>query len=158
MKVANSIRDLPNEPAIYTLRSGKRERSSILYVGETDNLRRRIGQHLVNRDSSVTMEGSPVKIDPSHVKIVEWWTQPDFKDSIVRGAAEQIAFKIFDPRVRSGSNGKKDSIKLSKDQTFDSRMKALFTSTPSGKLVMMTLEEIIERLLSLEQRMAELEK
>lgn len=157
LKVVSSIKGLPNKSAIYCLICGK-GKNSILYVGQTDNLRRRIGQHLVNRDSSVTMEGSPVKIDPSHVEKVEWWEQSDFSDSAIRGAAEIVAFDILNPRLRSGSNGSKDATKLSKNEVFYNKMKIFFTGTPSGRMNVMTIEGLIERLLILEDRVATLEK
>lgn len=157
MKMASSIRELPNQPAIYVLRSG-RGSNSILYVGQTDNLRRRIGQHLKNRDSSITMEGSPVKIDPGLVEKVEWWEQTDFSDPTARKAAEQIAFEVLNPRVRSGTNGSKGSIERSKDKTFRNRINVLFNGPPSGTFTVATLESVIERLLRLESRLTLLEK
>ncbi len=157
MKTASSIRGLPNKPAIYILLSGKGQ-NSILYVGETDNLRRRIGQHIVKRDSSVTMEGSPVKIDPTHVEKVEWWEHSDLENPVAREAAELIAFEIFNPRVRSGANVRKDSVTMSKDAKFYGTISSLFKGLPTGRLVIMNIESVVEKLVALEERISKLEK
>ena len=157
LKEVHSIRELPSGPAIYSLLSGKGRDNSTLYVGETDNLRRRISQHLVKRDSSVTMEGSPVKIDPAYVKKVDWWEHQDFKDPIKRGGAELIAFGMLNPRLRSAGKVKNGSLKISKDKVFCERMSAVFNGSPSGRMDIMTLEEAVVLLFKLEERLAILE-
>ena len=54
MKTVTSVRDLPQVPALYTMYGGKGERLYLVYAGISKNLRERVEQHLVRRDSSVT--------------------------------------------------------------------------------------------------------
>jgi predicted GIY-YIG superfamily endonuclease len=53
MLAGSDIAQAPGSPAIYAMHGGDGRRY-LPYVGIGDDLRRRVTQHLVNRDSSVT--------------------------------------------------------------------------------------------------------
>jgi hypothetical protein len=73
MESARSVNELPPAPAVYAMYGGA-GREYVAYVGLADNLRRRVNQHLVNRDSSVTTGTSAAGLNPDHIRAVEWWT------------------------------------------------------------------------------------
>ena len=100
MKIA-SISELPNSPAVYAMYGGHDRMRFVAYVGVADKLKRRIIQHLVNRDSSVATGTSAVGLNPDYVTEVRWWEHPRFNDWNVLVAAELMAFEVFDPALRS---------------------------------------------------------
>jgi hypothetical protein len=55
-------RPVPNAPAVYAMYGGE-GREYVAYVGLGDKLRRRVEQHLINRDSSVTTGTKPHSTD-----------------------------------------------------------------------------------------------
>jgi hypothetical protein len=61
------------------------------YVGIGSNLRQRITQHLIRRDSSVTTGVTAVSLNPDLVSDVLWWEADEFSDPIALEAAERIA-------------------------------------------------------------------
>jgi hypothetical protein len=91
---------IPNSPGIYALYSGE-SRRYVAYVGIAGNLKNRIGQHLVRRDSSVTTGTGAVRLDPDHVREVAWWSSPFFDDRCRLEAAELLAFEVLNPTLRS---------------------------------------------------------
>lgn len=77
------VAELPvKTPAIYAF-YGRADRTSPAYVGMTTDLRSRINQHLVRRDSSRTTGASVVSLNPDLVVEVRWWHRADFADERV---------------------------------------------------------------------------
>lgn len=75
-----SISELPEKPAVYALYGGV-DRQYVAYVGVTKNLKGRIIQHLVARDSSIATRYSPVGLlNPELVAEVRWWEHPQFAE------------------------------------------------------------------------------
>ena len=99
----SSISKLPNVPAIYAMYGGKRSKY-IAYVGMADKLKRRIEQHLINRDSSVTTGTSATGLNPDHVTELRWWENPKFSNRNFLHASELVAFDLFQPTLRSRGN------------------------------------------------------
>ena len=48
-------------------------RGWVAYVGIAGNLRSRLDQHFVRRDSSVVTGTSAVGVNVEHVRYVDWW-------------------------------------------------------------------------------------
>jgi excinuclease UvrABC nuclease subunit len=62
MREVRAVADLPSVPAVYAMYGQTRTRPA--YVGIAKNLKTRLRQHLVLRDSSVTTGSSVVALNP----------------------------------------------------------------------------------------------
>lgn len=121
-------------------------------------LRRRIRQHLVTHDSSVTTGASVASLNPTLVTEVRWWEHERFAEQAPLKAAELIAFKVLDPVLRS-RGAVQDAVRMIlNDPTFTSAMGALFTGDPTGRLSIPTLQDALDRIEALEHQLAALEK
>jgi hypothetical protein len=152
-----SIRDLPATPAVYAMYGGRGGNAYVAYVGIGENLKRRIGQHLYRRDSSIVTGVSAVSLNPDLVTKVEWWTAPEFADSSVLEAAELVAFDFFEPVLRSRGKVSARAIALSNDEAFRGKMVTFFEAPPEGMFIPQSLQSLTERVASLEERIRELE-
>jgi hypothetical protein len=152
------ISSLPNSPAIYALFGGKGQRKFVAYIGIADKLRQRISQHLVRRDSSIVTGTSIVSLNPDYVTALKWWEYPDFLKREYLEAAEVIAFKIFDPVLRSRGNltGRGDI--LFKSEEFNKKMETLFNNDPTGSIEFPDFQDLLERLSDLEMKFEVLKK
>lgn len=151
-----AIGKLPTSPAIYALYGGRDGRAYVAYVGMADNLRRRIIQHLVTRDSSITTGLSPVGLRPEYVTEIRWWCDEQFNNRAALGGAELVAFDILNPALRSRGGLNKEATSHYNDKAFYSRIKKLFDpNQPTGRLrlpdVKTLLEEVLDRLSKLEK-------
>lgn len=126
MRLITEIGQLPNSPAIYALCGGRDRSLYIAYVGMADNLRRRIIQHLVTRDSSIATRASAVGLNSDLVTEVRWWEHERFADRTALGAAELVAFEHHDPALRSRGVIPNETAVLFKDQSFKDTMVLLF--------------------------------
>lgn len=140
------ISSLPNSPAIYALYGGKGQRRFVAYVGIADKLRNRISQHLVRRDSSIVTGTSIVSLNPDYVTALAWWEHPDFSKREYLEAAEEVAFRIFDPVLRSRGKLTEKTDVLLKSSEFNIKMKVLFKGTPAGYLEFPDFQDLLERL------------
>jgi len=71
---------------------GGESRSWVAYVGVTGtDLRGRIEQHLVRRDSSVATGASAVGLNPDHVREIAWWEDDRFSNRSMLEAAAGTA-------------------------------------------------------------------
>ena len=82
---------------------GEQPRARVAYVGAAGNLRQRLGQHFINRDSSDVTGTSAAGLNIDHIRYVEWWEHPVFAEQERRRAAELVAFDVLDPALRSRS-------------------------------------------------------
>lgn len=131
----------------------------VAYTGEASNLKRRIRQHLVNRDSSVTTGTSATVLNPDYVTQVRWWDHPDFTDLDIHKAAESVASDTLDPALRSRrpTPAQAHNYVL----TSSSMRKCaylLFSDTAAGRLLIPTLQDALDRIGVLERRLAVLEE
>lgn len=156
MKTIHSVYDLPSVPAVYVMYGG-RDRKYIAYVGIGDDLKRRVQQHLVKKDSSVVTGTSAVVLNPDYVTEVKWWEDPIFSSRNNLFAAELVAFDYFDPALRSRGNIPKDAVMISQDETFVEKMRNLFSGKPNGKLVLSNVETLMKRIEALENRVQDIE-
>ena len=74
MKIVYSVYDMPRVPAVYAMYGGRNQKY-VAYVGIGANLRRRIHQHLIGRDSSVATGTSASGINPDYIteKILDYY-------------------------------------------------------------------------------------
>ncbi len=129
----------------------------VAYVGLAENLKRRVGQHLVARNSSVATGVAAVGLNVHHVTRVTWWEHPEFAQPQVLVAAELVAFDVLDPALRSRGAVQDQARRLYEDEHFPERMHRLFTAEPSGCFVLPTLTDALERIAELDRRLAAVE-
>lgn len=157
-----NISGLPNVPAVYAMFGGQGRSRFVAYVGLGSKLRGRIEQHLVRRDSSVTTGVSAVSLNPEFVTEVRWWEHPDFVKKDVLEASELIAFDVLDPALRSRGGITDRAKNLHRNDSFQTRMKAVFSGHATGRLRIRTvnqawdqIDELASRIRRIEDRLAE---
>lgn len=158
MREVATISELPNTPAVYALYGGRGNGLHVAYVGMAEALRRRIRQHLVTHDSSVTTGASVASLNPNLVTEVRWWEHPRFAEQAWREAAELVAFKVLDPVLRSRGTVQDAVRTILADPTFTTAMEVLFAGDPAGRLSIPTLQDALDRIEALEHRLAALEE
>jgi hypothetical protein len=157
VKKITSFAELPEEPAVYALYGGQGNSLYVAYVGQAKQLKSRIVQHLVRRDSSITTGMSAVSLNPDQVTQVAWWQHPNFDQPAILAAAEVVAFDILDPVLRSRITTQKSSRHFYNDESFYAEIKALFEGESHGCLILPTLREAIQRIAALEDLVADLQ-
>jgi hypothetical protein len=150
----SSVSKLPNIPAVYVLYGGK----DPVYVGVSDKLRNRVEQHLVKRDSSIAAQTSAVCLNPDYVTEVRWWEHTLFASRDQLEAAELVAYGFFEPVLRSRGAPSKRAIEVSSEEEFQEEMRQLFRGDASGQLVILSLQDALNRIEKLEERVKALEK
>ncbi|MHA2067885.1 MAG: hypothetical protein ACXABY_26270 [Candidatus Thorarchaeota archaeon] len=158
MKRVSSISKLPSCPAVYALYGGKDRGVYVAYVGTSKSMKQRIGQHLVNRDSSVTTGTSAVGLNADYVTKIAWWEHSGFDDQDFLRAAELVAFDVLDPALRSRGQVTDRAKELHGSKDFHREMTAVFQAEPAGELSIPSLEEALNRIDELERRIAALEE
>jgi hypothetical protein len=158
MREPTSISELPNAPGVYAMYGGRGRGLHVAYVGVAGNLKRRVMQHLVRRDSSVATGTSAVTLNPDYVTEVRWWEHPDFADRHFLEAAELVASNVLDPVLRSRGNVPEKAKQLHADENFCEKMRSLLLDKPTGRLVISTLQDVLERIAELERQLAEIER
>jgi hypothetical protein len=156
VRIVSAIGQLPSAPAIYAMYGGEGRRY-VAYVGLGDHLRRRVEQHLILRNSSVTTGTGAVGLHSDHVRAVEWWEHPSFSDRIQLAAAELVAFDVLEPALRSRGGIPTEARALAADETFRADMIMLFRGAPSGRLTLPSFAALAERVEELERRLDRLE-
>ncbi|SVD97943.1 uncharacterized protein METZ01_LOCUS450797, partial [marine metagenome] len=152
-----SFSDLPKGPAVYALVGGQERSKHVAYVGVSGNLRQRIKQHLISRDSSVTTGTTAASLNPDHVTAVRWWEDPIFDQRDQLDAAEMVAFECLNPALRSRGSRSQAAQKVLKRKGFQAQMKALFSGEPTGEKNIPTLQMALQRVRELEARIEKLE-
>lgn len=151
---AISVSQLPDRPGIYALCGGRKQSLYVVYVGAANSIKQRITQHLVRRDSSVVTGVAAASLNPELITEVRWWENALFEDRVYLEAAELIAFDIFMPVLRSRGKVQDASRKLVDDEKYRNTMNDLFRCEASGRLCILTLQDALERIETLEQQMA----
>ncbi|HEX8995131.1 MAG TPA: hypothetical protein VF812_03780 [Ktedonobacterales bacterium] len=152
-----TIADLPGKPAVYALYGGRGRGLHVAYVGTARDVRTRITQHLLRRDSSITTGAAVVTLNADLVTQVWWWEHSDFSDEAFLFAAELVAFDALDPVLRSRGQSQDKACQLYTDPRFYGEMTAMFSEEPTGRLTLPTLLSALERIAALEERLRELE-
>lgn len=152
------ITDLPNTPSVYLLYGGKKGNKFVAYVGIADKLRQRVSQHIIRRDSSITTGASIVSLNPDYITEIQWWEYPDFSDRGFLESAEEVAFDIFNPILRSRGKLTVRAQELLNNSQFRSKMTDLFKSSPSGSIEFMDFQDVVDRIFQIEEKISELSK
>ena len=116
---------------------------NVAYVGISGNLRRRIRQHMIERNSSVVTGVSATLLNPDKVSHICWWCHEDFSDNNLLKAAEIVAFEVFNPSLRSLAPDTENAKAILEDQTFHEEMKQLFSKKPNGLYYPMTFDNLV---------------
>ena len=148
------ISSLPKVAAIYAMYGGTQTRKYVAYVGITGNLKDRIIQHLVRRDSSITTGAQAVSLNPDKVTEIRWWQHEGFSDGNYRAAAETVAFEVLDPVLRSRGNITEKAKEITSSSEFKVQMRKLLKSEPAGNLVIPNLKSALDRIAELERKLA----
>ena len=126
--------EVPKKPAIYAMYGGEPPRSWVAYVGDAGNLRQRLTQHFVNRDSSVVTGTSAAGLNIDHVTRVDWWEHPRLEEEDSRRAAELVAFDVLEPALRSRGNPRQAARELYADPDFNEELASVFRAPPTGRV------------------------
>ena len=80
-----SLRSIPKTAGVYAMydRNG-----SVAYVGLSTNLRGRIEQHVIRRDTSVATGVSATVLNPDKVASICWWLSQALSDKAYLEAVE----------------------------------------------------------------------
>jgi hypothetical protein len=70
-------------------------------------------------------------------------------------AAALVTFDVLDPVLRSRGAVLKDARTLYGDEAFRADMQALFNGEPTGRLIIPTLQDALERIEALERQLAD---
>jgi len=151
------IYDAPKLPAIYALYGGTSRNKYIAYVGIGGDLRSRLVQHFINRDSSVTTGTSAVALNPDFISELVWWEEEEFGKREHLEAAELVAFDVLDPSLRSRGRPSKAAIEIRSNMEFVERIKSLLENKPSGKIIFPSISNLTARLDAIEARLNRLE-
>ena len=154
MKTFDSISDLPDTPGVYALYGGSGRSRYVAYVGIAKNLRGRIDQHLVKRDSSVATGTTAACLNPDYVTEVCYWKHKKLVSRVGREAAELVAYDVLQPVLRSRGAVTTRAKELYRDDDFYEEMEALFRGQPRGKLIIPNLHHALARIAALEERLA----
>jgi hypothetical protein len=125
-------------------------------VGIGDDLRRRVAQQLVLRNSSVTTGTGAVGLHPDHVRGVEWWEHPAFSSRMELAAAELVAFDVLERALRSRGGITKEARERAADNSFRAEMAELFRGLPTGRLSLPSFAAVVERVEVLERRLEQI--
>lgn len=157
-EIAATLAEVPKKPAICAMYGRESPRAWVAYVGDAGNLRQRLTQHFVNRDSSVVPGTSAAGLNIDHVRFVDWWEHPTLADEDSRRAAELVAFDVLDPALRSRGSPRQAAKELYADPDFNQLLGDVFRSPPTGRLFLPRLADVVQRLADLEARVSELEE
>ena len=150
---SSTIASVPNKPAVYALMGGSGKSQYVAYVGIAGNLRQRIVQHLVLRDSSVATGTTAACLNPDYVTEVRWWLHKKLKKTSQRVAAELVALEILNPVLRSKALPSAEAKRLFADEAFHEEMRTLFSQAPAGTLEIPSLQSVVKRLERIEARL-----
>lgn len=152
--------EIPSVPAVYALcgRATLHRGTYIAYVGHTHNLRTRINDHLIARETRVITGLSAVSLNPENVMEVHWWEHPSFSERTVREGAELVAFEVLNPALRSLAPELKRARRAYDDRSFRDEMTSLLSGEPTGRFVVPSLRGALERIEALERRLSALEE
>jgi hypothetical protein len=130
----------------------------VAYVGTAGNLRQRVIQHFVNRDTSVATGTSATGLNVDAVSHLEWWEHARFSEAMERQAAELVAFDVLDPVLRSRGNHPSPAKELYVEAAFVVEMRALFEIPPTCRLVLPRLSDVAQRVREIDERLRTLEQ
>jgi len=155
-RISSMMKKVSSSQGIYAMFENKSDKNSV-YVGISTNLRNRIRQHMIRRDSSVTTKTSAVRLNPDYIEVIRWWVNDKFEDKIVLEAAELAAFDVFNPVLRSKSSVSREAEKLYQQKKFKSEIKSILLEKQSGELHFPDLSKVLGKIDRLKMRVDRLE-
>lgn len=126
----------------------------VAYIGLAKNIRQRLLQHIIRRDSSIVTGAAAVSLNPDKITEVRWWLHPSFDRYLAE--AEVVAFKLLDPVLRSRQRISPPVEFIANRDDFFSEMEILFRGHPSGAVEIPTYQELIRRVATLEESVGRL--
>jgi len=156
-KISNMMKRVPYSQGIYAMFESKLDKNAV-YIGISTNLRNRIRQHMIRRDSSVTTKTSAVRLNPDYIEVIKWWVNDKFEDKVVLEAAELVAFDVFNPVLRSKGSVSLEAKKLYKKEKFKSEIKSILLDKQSGYLHFPDLNNVLSKIDKLKMRVDNLEE
>jgi hypothetical protein len=145
----------PKKPGIYALCAGNGRNKYIAYVGIAKNIRQRILQHLIRRDSSIVTGVSAISLNPEKITEVRWWVLPP-EDNQFLNEAEVVAFEILNPVLRSRSSISAPVDYIARNNNFKTKMENIFRAEPSGFIKIISFPELIKKVDELENIVKEI--
>lgn len=128
-------KDLPTNPD-YT--------KNVAYVGSSSNLKNRIRDHIIRRNSSVVTGVSATVLNPDKVSHICWWCPEEaLSDKDHLEAAELVAFEVLNPSLRSRGSDTARAQSILGDAAFQETMENLFRSEPCGLYYPMTFDNLV---------------
>jgi hypothetical protein len=143
---------LPKIPAVYALYGGRGQGLYVAYVGVADRLRNRIEQHLVMRTSSVTRGDVATGLNPEQVTERRWWSDDSFVERPRLEAAELVAFDVLNPVLRSRGRIEEQARAYYGDPAIHQYLQTLFVGPSTGRLILPTLQDALDRIASLQRQ------
>lgn len=128
MRDFSDLSRVPREPGMYCLLGREGRGTYDAYVGISNNIRSRLEQHLVRRDSSISTGVSAATLQPDHVVGVVWWIDDVFHGAAHLEAAELIAFEIIQPTLRSRGRVRAAARALFEDEAFRAQVEGIITT------------------------------
>jgi hypothetical protein len=133
-------------------------RAWVAYVGIAGNLRTRLDQHFVKRDSSVVTGTSAVGVNVEHVRYIDWWTRTLFDDENRLHAAELVAFDVLDPALRSRGRPRQAARAYLDDPNFVNDVRKIIGGPADGRLVLPEIADLSDAVADLQRRVDALER
>lgn len=81
---------LPLKLAVYALLSGRGDNKEVAYVGKSENLKRRLDQHIFKKNSSVTTGATAVILDSDKITEILWGRKYDISERQIRRMRKYI--------------------------------------------------------------------
>ena len=88
---------------------------------------------------------------------MKWWLERDFGHKSLRQAAELLAVETLAPALRSRDKTPDDVKKAYEMSGLQTRMRALFSSEPTGHLQILNLQDALDKISALEHRPRDLQ-
>lgn len=132
---------IPKDPGIYALYDHS---GGTAYVGISNNIRERINQHFIKKDSSITTGVSAVVLNTDKIAKVVWWLHDAFAEKAAREAAELVASEVFNPILRSRGKTTNDAKAALEKAGFKAEMEQLFSQIPENFWLPKTLDNLFK--------------
>jgi hypothetical protein len=133
---------IPQAPALYLLEDFN---GNAAYVGMSGQLRSRIDQHFVRRDSSVTTGVAAASLNPDRIRRVKWWLDDRFGQREWLEAAELVAFEIFEPTLRSLGGISEKARAICEQRGFREEVALILGRKPNGEFYPLNLQNLHDR-------------
>jgi hypothetical protein len=148
-----SVWQLPDVRAVYGLYGASADEPRLVFVGFAESLLERVVEQLVVPNLRPLPPSAILFMQPGYVREIRWWQHPRFEDPDALRAAEFVASEFLLPLLSSRRPSSAAARTLSTDEGFREQMCALVLGEPSGRLFLPTLEDILDRLGRIEERL-----